>query len=71
MIIQERIALIELAIDDVLNSLSNGIEIKEYQIENVRIVKRSPFELIAELRKIRKMLIADARANKKAVIYHF
>ena len=44
---QERILLIDSAIDDVLDNLKDGIEIKEYWIDNLKVVKRSPLELIS------------------------
>ncbi|WP_033915814.1 hypothetical protein [Campylobacter sputorum] len=61
--IEERILLIDLAIDSVLDNLQNGIEIKEYWIDNVKIQKRSPFELIEELRKMRSALKKDAKKS--------
>ena len=57
---QERILLIDSAIDDVLDNLKDGIEIKEYWIDNLKVVKRSPLELISELRRIRASIIKDA-----------
>ncbi|CAD7289567.1 hypothetical protein LMG7974_01644 [Campylobacter majalis] len=61
---KERIELIDKAIDDVLNNLQNGIEIKEYWIDNLKVEKRSPLELITELRKIRTLTIKDAQKQK-------
>lgn len=61
---QERILLIDNAIDDVLDNLKDGIEIKEYWIDNLKVVKRSPLELISELRRIRASIIKDAQKAK-------
>ncbi len=68
---REKIVKINEAIDAVILNLSNGIEIKEYEIDNVRIVKRSPLELIDELRRIKSLLIKDMRASKTNVKYVF
>ncbi|MCD8213779.1 MAG: hypothetical protein LUC34_07030 [Campylobacter sp.] len=70
---KEKLALIENAIDDVLSNLSNGIEIKEYWIDSVKVEKRSPLELITELRKIKALTINDARksANQTRKSYIF
>ncbi|MGH1601700.1 hypothetical protein [Campylobacter majalis] len=69
---KERIELIDKAIDDVLNNLQNGIEIKEYWIDNLKVEKRSPLELITELRKIRALTIKDAQKQKaKSKTYIF
>lgn len=64
--IKERIKLIDDAIDNILTNLNNGIEIKSYQIDNIRVEKRSAFDLITELRKMRSFLAADM--NKKTGI---
>ena len=69
---QERILLIDSAIDDVLDNLKDGIEIKEYWIDNLKVVKRSPLELISELRRIRASIIKDpqkAKATSKTYIF--
>nr|DAO67339.1 MAG TPA: hypothetical protein [Caudoviricetes sp.] len=68
---REKIVKINEAIDAVILNLSNGVEIKEYEIDNVRIVKRSPLELIDELRRIKSLLIKDMRASKTSVKYVF
>ncbi|MDL0089915.1 hypothetical protein [Campylobacter gastrosuis] len=69
---KERLALIDNAIDEVLNNLQNGIEIKEYWIDNLKVSKRSPLELITELRKIRAVTIKDATKQKaKMKVYIF
>lgn len=58
--LKEKITLIDLAIDNVLENLQNGIEIKEYWIDNIKIQKRSPYELLQELRKMKILLKKDA-----------
>ncbi|QCD44446.1 hypothetical protein [Campylobacter mucosalis] len=69
---KERVALIDNAIDEVLSNLQNGIEIKEYWIDNLKVSKRSPLELITELRKIRALTIKDATKQKaKMKVYIF
>lgn len=69
---KERVALIDNAIDEVLSNLQNGIEIKEYWIDNLKVSKRSPLELITELRKIRAITIKDTTKQKaKMKVYIF
>ncbi|PPB63105.1 hypothetical protein [Campylobacter hyointestinalis] len=68
---QERLELIDQAIDSVLSNLQNGIEIKEYQIDNLKISKRSPFELIGELRKMKKEIKKDAFKKKVNHVQYF
>lgn len=68
---QEKIKKIDEAIDSVIANLSNGIEIKEYWIDNIKIVKRTPLELIDELRRIKKLTIKDMQKDKKSVKYVF
>ncbi|AQW81291.1 hypothetical protein CPIN17260_0997 [Campylobacter pinnipediorum subsp. pinnipediorum] len=67
----EKIKKIDEAIDNVLSNLGNGIEIKEYYIDNIRIVKRSPLELIQELRRIKKLIISDMQKQKKSFKFIF
>lgn len=69
--IAQKIRLIDNAIDKVLDSLSEGIEIKEYWIDNIKVVKKSPLELVTELRKIKKALIADERAKTQPKVKQF
>ncbi|ALV64645.1 hypothetical protein [Campylobacter fetus] len=68
---QERLELIDQAIDNVLTNLQNGIEIKEYYVDNLKISKRSPFELINELRKMKKEIKKDANKNKPKQIHYY
>lgn len=65
-----KIELIDLAINSVIENLKNGIEIKEYQIDNVKIVKRSPFELIEELRKIKAILKKESQKNRAKFVQY-
>ena len=67
---KEKIRLINAAIDDVLSKLNGGTEISEYQIDNIRVKKRSAFELITELRKIKALLTADLN-KAKGITYVF
>lgn len=69
--ITQKIRLIDNTIDKVLDSLSEGIEIKEYWIDNIKVVKKSPLELVTELRKIKKALIADERAKTQPKVKQF
>ena len=46
---KEKIQKIDEAIEFIILNLSNGTNIKEYEIDNVKIVKRSALELINEL----------------------
>ncbi|ARR00313.1 hypothetical protein [Campylobacter porcelli] len=69
---QERVELIDQTIDSVLSNLQNGIEIKEYSIDNLKISKRSPLELISELRKMKKEIKKDAQNKKvRSMQYYF
>lgn len=67
--LKEKITLIDLAIDNVLENLQNGIEIKEYWIDNIKIQKRSPYELLQELRKMKILLKKDA--SKEALKHKY
>ncbi|MGG7049065.1 MULTISPECIES: hypothetical protein [unclassified Campylobacter] len=70
--IKERIFLIDEAIDNVLKSLNDGIEIKTYWIDNIKVEKRSAYELISELRKMKALIILEANQKKnKSLKYTF
>ena len=66
---EQKIAKIDEAIDDVLNNLKNGFEISEWEIDGIKIKKKSPLELIAELNKLKKTIIKTALP--KSVQYVF
>ena len=68
---KEKIQKIDEAIEFIILNLSNGTNIKEYEIDNVKIVKRSALELINELRRIRKLIIMDMQKSKQSVTYVF
>ncbi len=68
---KEKIIKIDLAIDEIINNLQDGIEISEYEIDNIRIKKRSAYELISELRKMRTMIKKDSQKQKKHIQYEF
>ena len=68
---KEKIQKIDEAIEFIILNLSNGTNIKEYEIDNVKIVKRSALELINELRRIRKLIIMDMQKSKQSVTYFF
>ncbi|WP_121756906.1 hypothetical protein [Helicobacter felis] len=48
-----RVAKIEAAIQDILDNLANGIEISKYEIDGIRVERRSPLELINQLEKLK------------------
>ncbi|WP_158653614.1 hypothetical protein, partial [Helicobacter salomonis] len=51
-----RIAKIEAAIQDILDNLANGIEISKYEIDGIRVERRSPLELINQLERLKTRL---------------
>ncbi|WP_104759853.1 hypothetical protein [Helicobacter bizzozeronii] len=51
-----RVAKIEAAIQNILDNLANGIEISKYEIDGIRIEKRSPLELINQLERLKVRL---------------
>ena len=56
----EKAQIIDEAINEILSNLKNGFEISEYEIDGIRIKKRSPLELIEELSKIKSSLLRKA-----------
>ncbi|WP_104750193.1 hypothetical protein [Helicobacter cynogastricus] len=48
-----RVAKIEAAIQNILDNLANGIEISKYEIDGIRIERRSPLDLINQLEKLK------------------
>ncbi|MGP1579411.1 MAG: hypothetical protein ACTTH5_00060 [Wolinella sp.] len=63
---KEKITAIDEAIEEVLSNLKDGIFIKEYTIDNLRVSKRSPLELIEELRRIRQLTVDSSKNRYKA-----
>lgn len=57
----QKLALIDEAINEILANLKNGFEISEWEMDGIKIKKKSPLELISELEKIRDSI------NKKAL----
>ncbi|WP_104740555.1 hypothetical protein [Helicobacter bizzozeronii] len=51
-----RVAKIDTAIQNILDNLANGIEISKYEIDGIKIEKRSPLELINQLEKLKMRL---------------
>ncbi|WP_104639940.1 hypothetical protein [Helicobacter bizzozeronii] len=64
-----RVAKIEAAIQNILDNLANGIEISKYEIDGIRIEKRSPLELINQLEKLKMRL--SAKPLPRYVQYRF
>ncbi|WP_104682308.1 hypothetical protein [Helicobacter felis] len=48
-----RVAKIEAAIQDILDNLANGIEISKYEIDGIRVERRSPLDLINQLERLK------------------
>ncbi|MBR2112416.1 MAG: hypothetical protein IJ950_05720 [Helicobacter sp.] len=61
MLKEQKITLIDEAINEILTNLKNGFEISEWEMDGIKIKKKSPLELINELEKIRDSI------NKKAL----
>ena len=61
MLKEQKITLIDEAINEILANLKNGFEISEWEMDGIKIKKKSPLELINELEKIRDSI------NKKAL----
>lgn len=53
---EQKIYIIDEAINEILSNLKNGFEISEYEIDGIKIKKKSPLELINELNKIKEAL---------------
>lgn len=58
---EQKLALIDEAINEILANLKNGFEISEWEMDGIKIKKKSPLELISELEKIRDSI------NKKSL----
>lgn len=58
---EAKIALIDEAINEILFNLKNGFEISEWEMDGIKIKKKSPLELISELEKIKDSI------NKKSL----
>ena len=61
--IAEKIALIDKAIDEVLKSLEDGVGITEYSIDGMTIKKKSPLEVITELKRLKSLLKEQQRPD--------
>ena len=61
MLKEQKITLIDEAINEILSNLKNGFEISEWEMDGIKIKKKSPLELINELEKIRDSI------NKKSL----
>lgn len=66
---EEKLKLIDEAIDEVLANLKNGFEISEYEIDGIKIKKKSPLELISELQKIKKSIIKQSLPNSVQYVF--
>ena len=65
----EKIALIDEAINEILSNLKNGFEISEWEMDGIKIKKKSPLELINELEKIKESV--SKKALPRCVQYVF
>ena len=65
----EKIALIDEAINEILSNLKNGFEISEWEMDGIKIKKKSPLELINELEKIKESV--SKKALPRSVQYVF
>lgn len=63
----EKTQIIDEAINEILSNLKNGFEISEYEIDGIKIKKRSPLELIEELGKIKSSLLKKSPNHIKYV----
>lgn len=65
----EKVRLIDEAINEVLANLKNGFEISEYEIDGIKIKKKSPLELINELEKIKHSIIKKSLPNSVQYVF--
>lgn len=56
----QKLALIDEAINEILANLKNGFEISEWEMDGIKIKKKSPLELINELEKIKESVSKNA-----------
>ncbi|WP_300450416.1 MULTISPECIES: hypothetical protein [Helicobacter] len=64
---EAKIQIIDEAINEVLSNLKNGFEISEYEIDGIKIKKKSPLELIDELSKIKQSMLKKSPSGIKYV----
>ncbi|PAF49223.1 hypothetical protein BKH41_03845 [Helicobacter sp. 12S02232-10] len=64
MTLAEKIQAIEEAEAEILTNLKNGSEISKYSIDGISIEKRSPIEMIKELKALKASLIASANQSQ-------
>ena len=69
MLKEQKIALIDEAINEILSNLKNGFEISEWEMDGIKIKKKSPLELINELEKIKESI--SKRSLPRSVQYVF
>ncbi|CAD7288241.1 hypothetical protein [Campylobacter suis] len=70
--IKERIFLIDKETENIVKNLNDGIEIKSYSIDNIKVEKRSAYEALNELRKMKALIILEANQKKnKGLKYTF
>ena len=65
----QKLALIDEAINEILANLKNGFEISEWEMDGIKIKKKSPLELINELEKIKESI--SRKALPRSVQYIF
>ena len=65
----QKLTLIDEAINEILANLKNGFEISEWEMDGIKIKKKSPLELINELEKIKESI--SRKALPRSVQYIF
>lgn len=60
----ERLELIDSAIDSLLLSLQQGINITEYELDGVKVVKNSALECLKDLQGVRRILTQKTKTKK-------
>ncbi|TLD80167.1 hypothetical protein LS68_008085 [Helicobacter sp. MIT 05-5293] len=66
---EEKTHIIDEAINEILSNLKNGFEISEYEIDGIKIKKKSPLELINELSKIKSALLKKSTPSSVQYVF--
>ncbi|SQH70975.1 hypothetical protein [Helicobacter mustelae] len=66
---QEKIKKIDAAINEVLQSLEDGIGITEYTIDGISIKKQSTLEILTELGKMKALIKEKQRPERVQFVF--
>ncbi|TLD97662.1 hypothetical protein LS71_002670 [Helicobacter jaachi] len=66
---REQITLIDEAINEVLAQIRNGNDITEWEMDGIKIKRKSSFELLEELGKIKQSLVAKTKPKSVQFVF--